>query len=90
MVTEFGLSSYSGFWNLYTGSEEKQEAYYKNMQQQFKKDSISFMSWTLYDFTKIPKEVVGQLPWRRNAQKHFGFINKIGKKKKSFNYISSD
>lgn len=90
MLTEFGISSYQGFWNLFSGSENKQAEYYKNMQQQLKKQHISFMSWTLYDFDKIPKEVVGKLPWRRNAQEHFGFINKKGKKKKSFNYISTD
>lgn len=90
VLTEFGLSSYSGFWNLFGGSEIKQADYYKNMQQQLKEKNISFMSWTLYDFNKIPKEVVGKLPWRRNAQEHFGFINKSGKKKKSFRYISTD
>lgn len=90
VLTEFGLSSYSGFWNLFSGSEANQAAYYKTMQQQLKEENISFMSWTLYDFNKIPKEVVGKLPWRRNAQEHFGFINKNGKKKKSFLYISTD
>jgi len=90
VLTEFGLSSYKGFWNLYSGSETKQADYYKNMQLQLKEKNISFMSWTLYDFNKIPKEVVGKLPWRRNAQEHFGFIDKNGKKKPSFTYISTD
>jgi len=90
VLTEFGLSSYSGFWNLFSGSETNQAAYYKTMQQQLKEENISFMSWTLYDFTKIPKEVVGKLPWRRKAQEYFGFIDKNGKKKKSFKYISID
>ena len=90
ILTEFGLSSYSGLWNLFSGSETSQADYYKTMQQQLKEENISFMSWTLYDFNKIPKEVVGKLPWRRNAQEHFGFINKNGKKKKSFSYITTD
>jgi hypothetical protein len=46
------------------------------------------MSWTLYDFGKVPKSVVGNLPWRKNPQKKFGFITKEGKKKPSFKYIS--
>ncbi len=90
LLSEFGLSSYSGFWSLFSGSEKLQAAYYKTMQHQLKEENISFMSWTLYDFNNIPKEVVGKLPWRRNAQEHFGFINKNGKKKKSFKYISID
>ena len=90
ILTEFGISSYSGFWNLFSGSEELQAAYYNTMQHQLKEQNMSFMSWTLYDFNNIPKEVVGKLPWRRNAQEHFGFIDKEGKKKKSFNYISTD
>jgi aryl-phospho-beta-D-glucosidase BglC (GH1 family) len=90
IVTEFGTTSYKGFWKPFGSSEDKQGEYYKYMQEQLRKQDVSFMSWTLYDFTKIPKEVVGKLPWKRNAQEHFGFINKNGKKKKSFKYISSN
>ncbi|WP_330444563.1 hypothetical protein Q4Q34_18720 [Flavivirga abyssicola] len=46
------------------------------------------MSWTLYDFTNIPKEVVGRLPWCKNAQKRFGFIDENGTKKNAFKFIS--
>ena len=90
IVTEFGTTSYKGFWKPFGSSEEKQSAYYKYMQEQLYDQKVSFMSWTLYDFTKIPKEVVGKLPWRRNVQKHYGFIDKDGKKKKSFKYISKN
>ena len=90
ILTEFGLSSYQGVWNLFSGSEIAQENYYKTMQQLLHKEKISFMSWTLYDFHAIPKEVVGVLPWRRNTQAHYGFITSGGRKKKSFKYISSD
>ena len=48
------------------------------------------MSWTLYDFVEIPKEVVGRLPWRKRAQEHFGFINKNGETKPALKYISSN
>ncbi len=90
ILTEFGLSSYKGVWNLFTGSEIDQENYYKTMQQRLRKEKTSFMSWTLYDFNTIPKEVVGVLPWRRNTQAYYGFIAADGRKKKSFKYISSD
>ncbi len=87
VITEFGLSSYKGFWNPFGTSEEDQANYHKEAQAIFAKHDIMAMSWTLYDFTEIPKEVVGRLPWRKNAQKHFGFINKDGVKKASFEYI---
>ena len=90
ILTEFGLSSYKGVWNLFTGSEIAQENYYKTMQQLLRKEKTSFMSWTLYDFNSIPKEVVGVLPWRRNTQAYYGFIAADGRKKNSFKYISSD
>jgi hypothetical protein len=48
------------------------------------------MSWTLYDFEEIPKEVVGRLPWRQNAQKNFGFLDENGNKKPAFKYISKE
>lgn len=89
VITEYGMSSYSGFWKPFGPSEDDQAEYHKKIQSTFAEEDIPFMSWTLYDFSKIPKEVVGRLPWRKNVQKHFGFINKNGAKKASFKYISS-
>ncbi|MCA0152058.1 glycoside hydrolase family 2 TIM barrel-domain containing protein [Winogradskyella vincentii] len=89
IITEYGLSSYNGFWNPFGDSDKDQANYHNNIQTIFEANDIQFMSWTLYDFTEIPKEVVGRLPWRKNAQKHFGFIDKNGAKKASFAYISS-
>ena len=88
VMGEFGISSYSGFWKPFGSSEEDQANYYKKAQEIIAKTDVQYMSWTLYDFTEIPKEVVGGLPWRKNAQKHYGFINKNGTKKESFKYIS--
>lgn len=87
VITEFGLSSYKGFWNPFGDNEANQRDYHKKAQCIFKNNMISFMSWTLYDFTKIPKEVVGRLPWRKQAQGHFGFINQNGETKPAFKYI---
>lgn len=88
-ITEYGLSSYSGFWKPLGNSEDNQAEYHESMQSLFSEQNIQFMSWTLYDFTEIPKEVVGRLPWHQNVQKHFGFINETGTKKPSFKYIST-
>ena len=86
---EFGVSSYRGIWKPYGSSETTQEEFHKTMQSIFKENNIQFLSWTLYDFNKIPTAVVGKLPWRKNAQKKFGFIDKKGKPKKAFKYISN-
>ena len=88
VLQEFGLSSYSGFWKPFGASDEDQANYHKKIQEQIATHGLQFMSWTLYDFTEIPTEVVGKLPWRKNAQKHFGFIDKNGAKKDAFKYIT--
>lgn len=89
-ITEFGLSSYKGIWNPFGNNEEDQSAYHKEAQAIFSEKEINFMSWTLYDFVEIPKEVVGRLPWRKKAQEHFGFINKNGESKPAFKYIAKE
>ena len=89
VLQEFGLSSYGGIWNLYSSSETKQAEYHKKMQAIFKKDSLAFMSWGLYDFKKIPTAVAGRLPWKNTKQKYFGFINENGVKKMSFLHITN-
>lgn len=88
VLGEYGMSSYRGIWNPFGNTEEDQANYHKKFQEIAQKNQIEFLSWTLYDFTKIPKEVVGKLPWRKNNQKHFGFIDKKQKEKKSFQYIA--
>lgn len=88
VLQEFGVSSYDGFWKPIGNSQEKQANYYQEMQKALTKNNIHFMSWTLYDFDKIPNNVVGSIPWRKNPQKEFGFIDVKGNKKPSFKYIS--
>lgn len=88
VLGEFGISSYNGFWKPFASSEKKQALYYKDMQKKLKKYNIPFLSWTLYDFDKVPNTVVGKLPWRVHPQKKYGFIKKDGSKKPSYKYIS--
>lgn len=89
ILQEFGMSSYSGFWKPFGSSKEDQANYHKKIQEIIAANNLQFMSWTLYDFTEVPKDVVGSRPWRRNTQKHFGFIDKNGAKKASFKYITN-
>ena len=88
VMEEFGLSANRGLWNPLGNSEKGQATYHKKAQDIIATNNLQYMSWTLYDFNNIPKEVVGRLPWRKNAQKHYGFINSGGIKKEAFNYIS--
>jgi hypothetical protein len=88
VMGEFGLSSYDGFWKPYGSSDEDQANYHKKAQQIIAANNLQYLSWTLYDFVDIPKEVVGRLPWRKNAQKQFGFIDINGTKKAAFIYMS--
>lgn len=89
ILQEFGVSSYGGFWRPFVSSEKKQANFYKEIQKIMSKNSIPFLSWTLYDFDNIPKEVLGRLPWRTNPQKKFGFISNTGEKKLSYKFISN-
>ncbi len=89
VMQEFGISSYSGFWKPFGSSKNDQANYHKKAQELIKTNKLQFMSWTLYDFGSVPKNVVGSLPWRKNPQKRFGFITKKGIKKPSFEFISS-
>lgn len=90
VLQEFGLSSYRGLWKPFGSSEEDQANYHKKAQEIIAKNNLQFMSWTLYDFAEIPKEVVGRLPWRKRVQGRFGFINQNGETKPAFKYISKE
>ncbi len=89
VLQEFGISSYNGFWKPLGSNVEDQANYHKKIQEIIATNKLQFMSWTLYDFVDVPKAVVGSRPWRRNTQKHFGFIDKNGVKKASFKYITN-
>jgi hypothetical protein len=88
VMGEFGISSYKGFWKPLGSSDIKQAKYHEKVQKIIAENDLQFISWTLYDFVNIPKEVVGSLPWRKNIQKKYGFIDGNGTKKAAFKYIS--
>ena len=84
LLQEFGMSSDIGFWNPFGNSEKKQATYYRDFNSLLKKNNLGYLVWTLYDFETVPSKVVGNLPWRKWRQAHFGFIDKRGDKKSSF------
>jgi len=87
LLSEFGISSYSGFWNAFLGSEKEQTAYYTEMMSLLKQEETPFMFWTLYDFKEVPIEVTGRYPWRRQPQKYYGCVTVEGLEKPSFKVL---
>ena len=88
VMQEFGMSSNRGFWSWTGNSKEDQAEYHKKMQAIFKEKQLAFVSWTLYDFPKVPNVVAGKWPWIKSKQKQFGFIDIEGRQKPSFLYIT--
>ncbi|SCX99337.1 Cellulase (glycosyl hydrolase family 5) [Nonlabens sp. Hel1_33_55] len=84
VLQEIGWSSYHGFWNPFGMDKEDQAEKYTEFFTTQKRDSINYLSWTLYDFEEVPSSVAGSRPWRVNKQKHFGLIATDGKKKPSY------
>ena len=80
VLQEIGISSYHGFWNPLGATEEGQEEFYEQFFKTQKRDSINYLSWTLYDFREIPERVAGMYPWRTKKQAFFGLINPEGVK----------
>ncbi|MDG1573365.1 glycosyl hydrolase [Robiginitalea sp. M366] len=74
MLGEFGRSSYGGVWNLFRGSQQAQAAYVQAVYKDAQNLGVPLLCWTLYDYEEVPRQVVGQLPWRRAPQKHFGLL----------------
>ncbi|RDY58432.1 cellulase family glycosylhydrolase [Flagellimonas nanhaiensis] len=87
VLQEYGKSSYSGFWNLFLGSQSGQAKYHSNIQTFLNKEQLPFFIWTLHDFDHIPNSVVGKLPWRKAYQKRFGLLNNKGEKKPAYDVI---
>ncbi|MCH9660251.1 MAG: cellulase family glycosylhydrolase [Bacteroidetes bacterium] len=89
VLEEFGMSNYNGIWNPFGYSENDQKEYYDAFFESQKRDSLHYLSWTLYDFSDIPNQVAGRYPWRKNKQKSFGILNISGAKKSAFNSVKN-
>lgn len=87
VLQEFGMSSYRGLWNPFGNSKKDQAAYYAQFFKIQKRDSIDYLSWTLFDFGDIPNRVAGDLPWRKNKQACFGIIDNLGVKVDAYSII---
>ena len=89
ILQEMGLSTYHGLWNPLGSNEDDQAAYYTQFLEIQKRDSINYLSWTLFDFGEIPNSVAGFYPWRKHKQAYFGLIDFVGAKSKSYSIIKN-
>ncbi len=82
VLTEFGLTTWNSYFFPIGNSEQEQAVYYADMIQTMRNQNISgYVAWTLHDFSDIPADVVGRLPWRTAPQHHFGLVDSRGNKK---------
>ncbi len=90
VIQEFGLSTNSSFWIPFGNDENDQAEYYETFFKIQKRDSIHYLSWTMFDFEVVPKIISGNSPWRKIKQSNFGLINISGAKKQAFTIIKSN
>ena len=81
IVSEYGLSTYSGIW---PGgfSEEEQYAYHKEVYDVLRTSGVGVMPWCLYDYEVSPSSVFGWKPWVKAKQKNFGVLTTNAQPKK--------
>ena len=87
LLEETGLHSFNAWWYPFKKSESDQANYTQEVLDIIEEHNISYTWWTLYDFKKIPDNVVGKVTWRKGIQKNFGLIDKGGRKKKAFDLL---
>ena len=81
-ISEFGKSSYRSKVIPFGSTEKEQAHYTKEVLQLMTEEEIPhYAFWTLHDFTKGPKEILGRKPWIINTQKNMGIVNTEGDKK---------
>ena len=85
VLTEFGMTSYNGFWNPIQFSETRQAKYYAELLEVITQLNLGYISWTLHDFQTVPTTVVGRRPWRKAYQRHYGLVDTDGVAKPAFN-----
>jgi hypothetical protein len=88
VIEEFGKSSFSTYWNLYTNNDIKQREYFRKTLEHLNTHNAPYMIWTLYDFENAPSSVFGWNPKLRASQKKYGLIDSEGNLKPAGLYIS--
>ncbi|KAA3631201.1 MAG: hypothetical protein DWQ02_16715 [Bacteroidetes bacterium] len=90
LITGFGLPSFKSFIPGRGHSETDQANHYQEVLEVLEQhESTAFISWTLYDFPKLPGNVFGGPFWRKKPQKHFGLIKTDYRHKPAAKIISN-
>ncbi len=81
-ISEFGTTSFQSKFLPFGSTEKEQAIYVKEALSFIQNEKIPhYAFWTLHDFKKAPKEIIGWKPWIRKAQENMGLINGNGKEK---------
>ena len=88
LLEETGQHSYSAWFYPFRKTRKDQAQYLSEIMEVIEAHKISYALWTLYDFRKIPDNVVGTLPWRKGIQENFGLIDRKNRRKKAFDLVT--
>jgi hypothetical protein len=89
-ITEFGLPTWNSFFPN-GHSEPEQAEYYADVIGFLRgTESPAYLAWTLYDFSYVPGNVAGALPWQNGPQKELGIIKSDGKAKPAAALLAPD
>ena len=81
-MTEFNLPTWNSPFFPGGHTEDEQANYYADILSYLRRArSAGYLSWTLYDFTYIPKSVGGSIPWQSGPQRNMGVIKSNGQLK---------
>ncbi len=82
LLGEFGLPTWNSRLFPNGHSEEEQYNYLRELLELKESGpTAGYLAWTLYDFTDVPAQVAGRLPWKRSPQRQMGLIRPDGTQK---------
>ncbi len=84
VLGEFGLPTWNSVFFPNGHTEAEQTVYYATTLRFLRNSgSAGYLAWTLYDFSYVPSNVAGALPWQTGPQKAMGVIASNGKPKRA-------
>ncbi len=86
-IGEIGMHSFNSWWFPFGKSQEEQAQHVSDVLSLIKANELHYGLWTLYDFKRIPSNVAGSVPWKKNPQKKYGIIDTKNRKKKVYSII---
>ena len=82
VMTEFGLPTWNSWLFPHGHTEAEQASYYADILRIMRAtDSAGTAVWTLHDFSYVPKQVTGGLPWRVGPELQLGVLRADGTRK---------